>query len=173
SLYLMKNSTLRCLPSISEIDIARQELNLQSILQPPFKPSIEEKNWGIFVHNNVLLCIYSFRPYVILAIDLRRGIAEKFMEVKMLDYKWYRSQFISNSTNPVSWDEDHYIMFIHDYLEPPRHAQRNRIYMQYAALISKTTLLPTSVIPKPLLIGGTGKGRHPGVHYTMSLVNRD
>src|SRR5262245_17320562 len=70
SLYLMKNSTLRCLPSVSEIDIVRQELNLQLILQPPFKPSIEEKNWGIFAHGNALLCIYSFRPYVILEIDL-------------------------------------------------------------------------------------------------------
>src|SRR5262249_21299395 len=99
----------------------------------------------------------------------------KIIEVKELKYQWHSkgNSFIANSTNPVHWDDEYFIMFIHNFLDPPGYAQRNRVYMQYAILISKNTLLPTSVIPYPLLIGGAERGRHPGVHYTMSLVNGD
>ena len=163
---------VRSRPGISEIDLSSHQLKLCWMLEPPFEPSDEEKNWSFFVHENSLMCIYSFKPYIILEIDLERGTTQKVLEVE-LDYQWYeKGKFVGNSTNLVSWDDEHYIMFIHDFLEP-RYEQRNRAYMQYATLISKSTLLPTSVIPRPLVIGGDELGRHPGVHYTSSLVNRD
>jgi hypothetical protein len=62
-------------------------------------------------------------------------------------------------------------MFIHGHIDPLPPEQRNRLYMQYAVLISTTSLLPTSIVPTPVLIGGRERGRHPGVHYTSSLVN--
>ncbi len=40
-------------------------------------------------------------------------------------------------------------------------------------LIDRQTLLPVSVISKPLATGGSETGRHTGVHYTMSLVAGD
>lgn len=156
---------------ISEIDLQNRTLSLCCILEPPFPASSEEKNWSFFVHNGSLMCLYSFEPYIILEIDLEQGITQEVLEVD-LDYQWYdKGKFVGNSTNLVSWDNDHYIMFIHDFLEP-RYEQRNRAYMQYGVLISKDSLLPTSIIPRPLIMGGDEPGRHPGVHYTSALVKR-
>ena len=116
--------------------------------------------------------IYSFQPYILLEIDLERGKTHKVLEAD-LTYQWYdKGKFVGNSSNLISWDDEHYIMFVHDFLEP-KHEQRNRAYMQYGTLISKKTLLPTHVIPRPLVMGGDEPGRHPGVHYTSALVNRD
>ena len=175
SIYIMKDWDkwiVESRPGISEIDLETHELRLCCVLNPPFTPSSEEKNWSFFVHDGSLLCIYSFRPYIILEIDLQYGNTKKIIEAPDLNFQWHeKGKFIGNSTNLVSWDDEHYILFIHDFLDP-EFGQRNRAYMQYAALISKTTLLPISVIPKPLVIGGIEEeGRHPGVHYTSSLVN--
>ncbi len=177
SVYLENNGRLKCRPGISEINLEAKEITLHCLLEPPFNPSQEEKNWVVFVHQNHLLCIYSFQPYILLKINLDQGTTEKFLEVdNKLIFPWHekgeKNQFIASSTNPVVWDEEHYILFIHDYLEPLLEP-RNRTYMQYAALISRKTLLPTSVIPDPLVMGGKEKGRHPGVHYTTSLINRE
>ena len=163
---------VRSRPGISEIDLQKRTLSLRCMLEPPFEPSWEEKNWSFFVHEGSLMCLYSFKPYIILEIDLERGITTKLLEVDP-DYQWYdKGKFIRNSTNIVPWDDDHYILFIHDFLDP-RYEPRNRTYMQYATLISKKTLLPTSIIAEPLQMGGEEGGRHPGVHYTSALVNQD
>lgn len=163
---------IRSRPGISAVDLQRQKLELCWMLDPPFEPSPEEKNWSFFVHNGCLMCLYSFKPYILLEIDLKRGTVYKILEAT-LAYQWYdKGKFVGNSTNLVCWDDDYYIMFIHDYLEP-KNEQRNRSYMQYGILISKQTLLPTHVIPRPLIMGGDEPGRHPGVHYTSSLVNRE
>ena len=163
---------VRSRPGISEIDLQNRTLRLRWMLDPPFEASSEEKNWSFFVHNGSLMCIYSFKPYIILEIDLERGITKKLLEVD-LHYKWYeKGKFIRNSTNLVSWDDGHYIMFIHDFLDP-RYEPRNRTYMQYASLISKKTLLPTNIIAEPVQMGGEEGGRHPGVHYTSALVNQE
>jgi hypothetical protein len=175
SVYLENGSQLHCRPGISVIDLDRQELALRHTLLPPFEPTTEEKNWALFAHEGALLCIYSFNPYIILEINFDTGITKIVMETRPVQYEWLGTggRFISNSTNPVIWDDDHYIMFIHDHIDPDWPEQRNRLYMQYAVLISTTSLLPTSIVPTPLLIGGRERGRHAGVHYTMSLVNGD
>ncbi len=175
SVYMMldrKPSIIRSRPGISEIDLQRQTLELCWMLEPPFEPSPEEKNWCFFVHEGVLMCIYSFKPYIILEVDLQQGKTRKVLQAN-LTYEWYeKGNFVRNSTNLVSWDHQHYIMFIHDFLDP-QNDERNRSYMQYATLISKKTLLPTSIIPEPLVMGGDELGRHPGVHYTSSLINQE
>ena len=163
---------VRSRPGISEIDLQNRTLRLRWMLEPPFEASSEEKNWSFFVHKGSLMCIYSFKPYTILEIDLERGKTQKVLEVDP-DYQWYdKGKFVGNSTNLVSWDDDHYILFIHDFLESSSE-QRNRAYMQYGVLVSKDSLLPTSIIPRPLIMGGDEPGRHPGVHYTSALVNRE
>ena len=157
--------------AISEVDLITKTLNLRWMLEPPFEAADEEKNWSFFVHNGDLLCVYSFKPYIILKIDLENGKTEKIIDTKF-DYQWYeKRRFIGNSTNVIHWNDNSYILFIHDFLEP-RYDQRNRAYMQYGVLISKETLLPTHIIPRPLVMGGDEPGRHPGVHYISSLVNR-
>ncbi len=163
---------VRSRPGISEVDLQNRTLRLRWMLDPPFEASGEEKNWSFFVHEGSLMCIYSFKPYIILEIDLERGTTKKLLEVDP-HYQWYeKGKFIRNSTNIVSWDDNHYILFIHDFLDP-RYEPRNRTYMQYATLISKKTLLPTSIIAEPLQMGGEEGGRHPGVHYTSALVNQE
>ncbi|NER36904.1 MAG: hypothetical protein F6J93_23530 [Oscillatoria sp. SIO1A7] len=175
SIYMLldrENWIVCARPGISEIDLKSQTLRLRWMLEPPFDPSPEEKNWSFFVYEGSLMCLYSFKPYIILQVDLRRGTTKKILEANP-DYQWYeKGAFIGNSTNLVSWDDDSYIMFVHDFLEP-RYGQRDRAYMQYGVLISKHTLLPTNIITRPLIMGGDESGRHPGVHYTSALVNRD
>ncbi len=157
---------------ISEINLDKKTINLCCILEPPFTAFYEEKNWSFFVHQGALMCLYSFEPYILLKVHLESGKTEKFLEAN-LDYEWYdKGKFIGNSSNIISWDENHYILFIHDFLDP-KYEPRNRTYLQYGILISKKTLLPTHIIPKPLQMGGEEKGRHPGVHYTTALVNKE
>jgi hypothetical protein len=174
SIYLEHGGRLQCRPGISTIDLERRELTLRHLLVPPFQPSPEEKNWALFAHEGALLCVYSFNPYTVLEIDFSTGTAEVVVQARPARYEWLGAggRFIGNSTNPIRWDEDHYIMFVHDYLDPDWPEQRNRLYMQYAVLISASSLLPTSIVPTPLLIGGLERGRYAGVHYTTSLVSR-
>jgi hypothetical protein len=175
SVYLECDGRLQCRPGISTIELNRQELALWHLLVPPFAPSPEEKNWALFAHEGALLCVYSFNPYTVLEIDLGTGVTKVVVQAPPARYEWLGAggRFIGNSTNPIAWDDEHYIMFVHDYLDPDWPEQRNRLYMQYAVLISMTSLLPASIVPTPLLMGGHERGRYAGVHYTTSLVNRD
>ena len=114
-------------------------------------------------------------PYVLLEIDLQHGRTRTIASIEDFEIdlgKWTAGNLF-NSTNPVVWDENHYVMFIHHRLESKKPRDRNRLYMQFGMLIDRQTLLPVSVIPEPLLIGGMEAGRHPGVHYTMSLIVDD
>lgn len=172
SFYMLLGDQLHCRPAISRVNLAKERMELLHILEPPFTPTLEEKNWSVFVHNGRLLSIYSFKPYQLLEIDLEQGTTTAFIAPHEPNFSWYDKgrRFIANSTNPVRWDELNYVMFIHDYLEPGGLNERDRTYMQYAVLISRQSLLPVSVIAEPLLMGGSEDGRHKGVHYTMSLV---
>ena len=174
SVYTDGGAGLQCRPGISLIDLDRQELEYYGQLEPPFGASNEEKNWSVFAHGDTLFCVYSVFPWIVLEVDIHRGTTSVAVDLIPFRCEWIHKDapFVANSTNPVLWDPDHYVMFIHDYLRPPSPAQRNRIYMQYAMLVDRETLLPRSVIPTPLVIGGAERGRHSGVHYTMSLVNR-
>jgi predicted GH43/DUF377 family glycosyl hydrolase len=175
SIYMENGGSLGCRSGISIIDLENHEIKSCLTLVPPFKASNEEKNWSMFIHEEKILCIYSFDPYVVLRVNLLNSKTEIVINGGSCLFDWIEkaSQFIGISTNPISWDEKNYIIFIHDYIEPDLSEQRNRVYMQYAALLDKITLMPSSVVPFPLLIGGQEQGRHPGVHYTMSLVNKD
>ncbi|MEB3230855.1 MAG: hypothetical protein VKJ64_07595 [Leptolyngbyaceae bacterium] len=176
SLYWEIDEQLHCYPVISRVDLAAGRLELLHILNPPFPRTLEEKNWNVFVHHDGdrdrLLCIYRFKPYQLLEIDLNSGQTTPYMEPYPQNWAWHNKgdRFISSSTNLIIWDESHYITFVHDYLESDASNFRNRTYMQYAVLVSRQSLLPVSVIPHPLLMGGYEQGRHPGVHYTMALV---
>ena len=174
SVYESANSELRCRPCLSRVSPENGTLHFERALRPPFPAQAEEKNWAMFVHDGDLMCIYSVRPYLLLRIEVESGKVEELLRC-VPEYAWQEDGFgfVGSSTNPVSWDSCHYILFIHNYVEPPPEMQRQRIYLQYGVLISKSSLLPTSVIPIPLLIGGSEDGRHPGVHYTTSLVNRE
>ncbi len=175
SIYMENGDGLICRPGISLVDLKKRELQLCMELDPPFKASREEKNWSMFVHDGKLLCIYSFDPYIVLHIDLSTCTIETVVNDGGGVFGWINKsgRFIGISTNLISWDEQHYIVFVHDYLDLDELDQRNRVYMQYGVLVDKLTLNPNSVIPTPLLMGGLENGRHPGVHYTMSLVNKD
>ncbi len=175
STYFMTDDGLKCLPGIAEVDEANGCLVNHSLLTPPFSAMKEEKNWSFFPHEGDLLCIYSINPYIVLRLDMVRSNAlTVHIAHDSLTYEWIQKsrQFISCSTNPIEWDDNNLVLFIHDFLEHFNSGGRNRTYLQYGMLIDKKTLLPTSIIPTPLLMGGREEGRHSGVHYTMSLVNR-
>ena len=129
----------------------------------------------MFSHRGRLLCLYSVIPYILLKIDLQRGQTRTITAIDNLkiDLRQWSPGSLCNSTNPIVWDEDHYVTFIHFRFESINHRDRNRLYLQFGMLIDRQTLLPVSVISKPLATGGSETGRHTGVHYTMSLVAGD
>jgi hypothetical protein len=173
SVYFEHQGSLWCRLGISALNPDDRSITFISLLQPPTSTPVEDKNWGFFVHDKSVLSIYSIEPYTVVKVDIATGELETIVRDSQLDrFNWIekRAPFVSNSTNPIEWDDENYITFVHDYLEPPRRYQRDRVYMQYGMLIDKSTLLPSSIIPDPLLIGGRENGLHPGVHYTTSLV---
>lgn len=173
SVYSGSNLSPRCHIAISEIDLDRGHLSSRKILETPFQAQPEEKNWVMFSDAGRLLCIYSIDPYVVFEV----GLKHRRTRIVLNDGRFrfalrYKPQTgLFNSTNPVAWGSDHYLTFIHTYMRSCVRGDRNRLYMQYAMLIDRHTLLPVSVIPEPIVIGGAEEGRHSGVHYTMSLVN--
>lgn len=174
-IYLGTRTHMYCSAAVSELDIAGQRIINQVILEPPFSRKYNEKNWVMFSHRGQLICLYSVVPYVLLEIDLQHGRVRTIANIENFEIdlgKWSAGN-VFNSTNPVVWDENHYLTFVHHRFESIKPGDRNRLYMQFGMLIDRQTLLPVSVVPEPLLIGGTESGRHLGVHYTMSLMVDD
>ncbi len=174
SVYSWDERGFRCHVAVSEVDLERRLVRRGRDLRSALSPQRQEKNWAMFSHGNRLLCIYTVDPYVVFAVDLATGETETVIDAGSLPLKVrFRSGFgLFNSTNPIPWDEQHYLSFFHTYMPSSMPGVRNRLYLQYAMLIDRRTLLPVAITPDPVLAGGGEEGVHPGVHYTMSLAKR-
>ena len=172
SVYSWNDEQMRCHVAVSEVDLERRHMERGQTFTTPLPPRTQEKNWAMFSHEGRLLCIYSIDPYIVLEVDLASGSTE----IAVSDGPFgvavsYRSGFgLFNSTNPIVWDDDHYLTFFHTYMTSSVPRDRNRLYLQYAMLFDRETLLPAAVTPEPVVTGGGEEGIHPGVHYTMSLA---
>ena len=172
SVYYGGNSNPRSFAAVAELDRSGHRIVNQIVLRPHFRPHHDEKNWVMFSHRGKLLCLYSVVPYILLEIDLKRGRTKTVAEIDdpKIELGRWSSGFLSNSTNPVVWDADHYLTFVHTSLSGAERTDDNRLYLQFGMLIDRQTLRPVSVIPEPLVTGGAESGRRSGVHYTSSLV---
>ena len=172
SVYSWNDDLMSCHVAVSEIDLERGHIGRGQTFKTSLAPRLQEKNWAMFSHRGRLLCIYSIDPYIVLEIGLETGEAEVALTGGAFDFALsYRSGVgLFNSTNPILWDEDHYLTFFHTYMKSSVPGDRNRLYLQYAMLIDQETLLPVGVTPDPVVAGGGEDGLHPGVHYTMSLA---
>ncbi len=172
SLYSFKNGRPACRCAISQVDVQSGRIDQMLVLEPPLVNGPEEKNWAMFSQDGRLYCIYSIDPYIVFEIRLDTGRTEIILSQDLPRNSRLHElgAFISNSTNPIDWDSNHYISFVHCFFEDPSTGDRNRLYLQFGILIDRNTLAIRSVIPDPLVVGGAEDGRHPGVHYTMSLL---
>lgn len=174
SVYSWDYGGFRCHVAVSEVDLDRGLIGRGRTFRAALPPRIQEKNWAMFSHEGRLLCVYSVDPYIVLEIGLETGVAETVVTggSLALDVSVRSGYGLFNSTNPVIWDDDHYVMFFHTYMRSSVPGDRNRLYLQYAMLIDRSTLLPVAVTVEPVVAGGGEDGVHPGVHYTMSLMKR-
>lgn len=172
SVYSWDGDQMRCHVAVSEMDLERRHIGQGQTFTTSLPLRTQEKNWAMFSHQGRLLCIYSIDPYIVLEIDLETGKTEIAVSGGSFEFTVsYRSGFgLFNSTNPIVWDDDHYLTFFHTYMRSNVPRDRNRLYLQYAMLIDRETLLPSAVTPEPVVTGGDEEGTHPGVHYTMSLA---
>ncbi|MCY6380221.1 hypothetical protein [Hoeflea prorocentri] len=170
--YLETSTHNFCSAALSELDVDRQRIFNQVILRPPFHRRLNEKNWVMFSHEGRLLCLYSVDPYLLLEVDPAQGDCKTVVALDAGEFSFGKQSAgpVFNSTNPVVWDADHYVTFIHQRFDSVNLDDRNRLYLQFGMLIDRKTLLPVSIVAEPLITGGMAAGRHKGVHYTMSLM---
>ncbi len=74
--------------------------------------------------------------------------------------------FVSYSTNPVDYDEQHFLLLIHQ-IDPHR---MGRLYYHWGVLIDKATMYPAKVTATPLFSGIGARGKLRGVIYVMSVI---
>lgn len=172
SVYSWDDDQMGCHVAVSEVDLERGHIGRGQTFTTSLPPRTQEKNWAMFSHRGRLLCIYSIDPYIVLEVDIETGNTEVAVSGGAFEFAvGYRSGHgLFNSTNPIVWDDDHYLTFFHTYMRSSVPRDRNRLYLQYAMLFDRETLLPAAVTPEPVVTGGGEEGIHPGVHYTMSLA---
>ncbi len=162
----------KCLHTISALNTDNRTLTL--IGQPllDFNQNNQEKNWGFFEHKDELYLLYSFSPYILLkamdwpALRFKTVVRE---ETNLTFYKppILQGEHIALSTNPISYDEKHFLVIIHS---STRVARYRRLYFHWAVLIDKKSLLPVKITSCPLLKGGKCNGMMPGVIFTMATL---
>jgi predicted GH43/DUF377 family glycosyl hydrolase len=171
SLYYYNGNTHHdeCSVCISEVD--REHKRLSFVCELVYKKHTHEKNWAFFSLANRLFAIHSLKPFKVLEVDMKTGMSSVIINKPMdLGFPIPVDTALYNSTNPVEWDENHFLLFVHArYSSGTMH----RLYEQYGVLIDKSTLLPVYSTREPLITGGSEEGKHPGVHYTMAALPRD
>jgi predicted GH43/DUF377 family glycosyl hydrolase len=152
--------------AIAELDLNRCCLQFRGTPKADFKFKRREKNFGFFEHNDNLYLMYSFSPYILLeATDLEklhfRTVINKEIRIHSLNSI---NRLVSLSTNPIHYDDKHYLMLIHK-------KDRFYVYTHWGIMISKESLLPVKITARPLFRGSTSKGTLTSVVYVMSAVS--
>jgi hypothetical protein len=152
--------------AIAELDLNRYCLKFKGSPRLDFKFKRREKNFGFFEHDDNLYLIYSFSPYVLLeAIDWEklhfRTVINRKINIRSLDSS---NRLLSLSTNPIHYDDKHYLMLIH---------KKDRFYVctHWGIMISKESLLPVKITSRPLFRGTTSKGALTSIVYVMSVLS--
>lgn len=129
-----------------------------------------EKNWMYKETENQLLLFYSLNPYKVLALDDEKSFSFKTIINQQLssdinDPGGFGTR-VSFSTNPIDYDENHWLIIIHQI----KHQFTGRCYFHWAVLIDRLTFLPTKITSKPIFSGIGARGRTPGIRYISSVL---
>ena len=151
---------------LSRLDVQARSLDYVGRVVVDFEPNAIEKNWVYFEHNGTVHCLYSIDPYVLLRADDWPALRFSTIRRESMDLGIdNEGAFLSLSTNPISYDERHYLVLVH--IRNPR-----AIYIHWAILIDKETLLPVQVSVRPIIKGGNVQRSDRGVVYVQSVIAR-
>lgn len=132
-----------------------------------------EKNWMYLESGEDLLLLYSVSPYRVLKLQNKESlrfntVVNRKIPGKINDPGGFGT-LVSLSTNPVDFDELHWLAVIHQI----EHRVTGRCYYHWAVLISKKSCLPVKMTSKPIFSGYGARGRFPGIRYITSVVKQD
>jgi len=155
---------------ISEFDIKNKKIIFLGSPKVDFAINKNEKNWAYFEHDGDLYLLYSFAPYRLLKLSDLQGLKFKTLifddslkiEIPRID----KAFKLFLSTNPVKYDENHFLVVFHTKINP----WPANIYSHWVALIDKKSLLPVSICVRPILSGAGIRGEYKNVVYVMSTL---
>ncbi|ETX05505.1 MAG: hypothetical protein ETSY2_22540 [Candidatus Entotheonella gemina] len=155
---------------LSHLDSDNKSLTFQGYPQLDFDIQKKEKNWVFTEFNGDLYLFYSFHPYRVLKLIDRQTLTFSTMINQPLgsqlsDIGGYGT-FVSYSTNPVDYDEQHLLLLIHQ-VDPKG---MGRLYYHWGVLIDKVTMYPAKITAAPLFSGIGARGLLRGVIYVMSVI---
>lgn len=146
----------RTRPVISKINLQSKQLEHKKIKVFKLLQSVE-KNWLFFEHNSKLKFIYSISPFIIMSSDDGYEFHKELIQKIPLHKKY----FWSGSTNPVSFDDNTYMFFVH-------YRDESKVYCHHLILMDKKTLLPILISENPVFRKEETQGVKNGVFYLMS-----
>lgn len=165
--YLSIKSTSSALSMLNDED---HTIKFFAVPQLDFLRQEFEKNWVYAEKEEQLLLWYSVNPYRVLTLQEEEKFAfttimNQQLTGKLTDPGGFGTM-VSFSTNPIDFDNRHWIVIIHQF----RKKITGRWYMHWAVLIDKDSLLPVKITSKPIFTGAGARGRVPGYRYISSVV---
>lgn len=145
--------------AISTIDILYKEMKFESIVDLPVTHNNFEKNYGFFVRNGYLHCLYLIRDWRIFTLI---GSEWKQSYYDPNSIKWCTDKFVSNSTHPIRLFNG-WVTFIHS-------RTKEDYYFHGAIYFSDDDLKPISVTD-PFLCAERKSGFKPEVMYISSIFD--
>lgn len=144
---------------LSRIDVDGARLELWMRPQLDLEVRRHEKNWVYFFEAGELHLVYSLSPFILL--KHHSGDSFTTRNSCRIEYPWKKRGFMSCSTNPVPFDEKHYLMLFHD-------RDHNGTYRQGGLLLRRGDFRPEYCTASEFFSGEEGLGVRPGIIYTMS-----
>lgn len=156
--------------ALSVLDEKEKTFKFCAIPKVDFSIEIFEKNWVYKENGKQLLLFYSLKPYRVLKLEDEKSFTFKTIINQQLSTKITNpggfGTRVSFSTNPVDFDDKHYLIIIHQI----QFKFTGRCYFHWAALIDRTTFLPVKISSKAIFSGMGARGRTPGIRYISSIL---
>lgn len=155
--------------SLSILNVEEPSISFSQVPQLDFPKQKIEKNWMYLEHDHQLYLFYSLNPYRVLVQEQGVFMTKIHQDLggKLKDIGGFGTM-VSQSTNPIDFDEEHYLMVIHQI----ENRNFGRCYHHWTLLISKQTLLPVKISSQPLFSGLGARGRTPGIRYISSIQKK-
>ena len=159
--------------TVSVLDEKEKRFSFHAFPKLDFPLQNIEKNWIYKESENRLFLFYSLNPYRVLVLEDEENFTFKTLINQEFDWKLKNpgnlKTMVSFSTNPIDFDEEHFLMVVHQI----DHKITGRFYNHWAVLLDKKRMLPVKISAKPIFTGMGARGRTPGVRYISSILKTD
>jgi predicted GH43/DUF377 family glycosyl hydrolase len=154
--------------TISRIDLEARTMEFVGFPTTDRIVSKVEKNW-VYLHNESgLFLFYLFAPgFVVKKLISWDSLAFKTIVDTRVPIPGCELEYVSYSTNPVPYDDRHYLLFVH-----VRRETENKHYYQWAVLIDRVSLIPVKISRSPVLKGGSARGVFPRCIYITGVLRQ-